>query len=100
VNTLEIMKVLKEFDQTATFFILGRIARDMPSLVRQIADAGHEIGCHSYHHRRLFNFARAEAEQFLGDAKSALESASGTTVEGFRAPDSRSPSRVSGRSTF
>ena len=31
---------------TATFFILGWIARQSPSLVRRIADAGHEIACH------------------------------------------------------
>ena len=47
VNTLEILDLLAEFDQKATFFILGRIARDMPHLVQQIADAGHEIACHS-----------------------------------------------------
>jgi len=86
-NTLEILDVLSEFKQKATFFILGRIARDMPSLVRQIADSGNEIGCHSFYHRRLFHYSRSEAQVFLADAKRLLENASGKRVYGFRAPD-------------
>ena len=87
VNTLEILDLLAECDQRATFFILGRIARDMPSLVRRIAGGGHEIACHSFHHRRLFHFPRPEVEAFLGEAKRLLEDVSGQTVLGFRAPD-------------
>lgn len=87
VNTLEILEVLAGFGQHATFFILGRIARDMPALVRRIAEAGHEIACHSFNHRRLFYFSRPEVRRFLGDAKRALEDASGQQVCGFRAPD-------------
>jgi polysaccharide deacetylase family protein (PEP-CTERM system associated) len=87
LNTLEILQLLADFDQKATFFILGRIARDMPSLVRQIAEAGHEIGCHSFYHRRLFHFPRPEVAQFLRDAKDLLEDVSGRSVYGFRAPD-------------
>lgn len=37
----------------ATFFSLGRIGRTAPRLVRMTADAGHEIGCHSYEHLRI-----------------------------------------------
>jgi polysaccharide deacetylase family protein (PEP-CTERM system associated) len=87
VNTLEILDLLAETGHTGTFFVLGRIARDMPGLVREIADAGHEIGCHSFHHRRLFNFGRPETRQAVADAKHMLEDACGHRVYGFRAPD-------------
>jgi len=86
-NTGSILDLLEEFRQKATFFILGRIARDMPRLVRRIADAGHEIGCHSLFHKRLYNFQRNEVAAFLEEAKSRLEDASGGRVYGFRAPD-------------
>jgi polysaccharide deacetylase family protein (PEP-CTERM system associated) len=86
-NTASILDLLEEFGQKATFFVLGRIARDMPHLVRRIADAGHEIGCHSLFHRRLYNFQRNEVAAFLEEAKSRLEDASGGPVYGFRAPD-------------
>jgi polysaccharide deacetylase family protein (PEP-CTERM system associated) len=86
-NTVAILDLLEEFGQKATFFILGRIARDMPRLVRRIADAGHEVGCHSLFHKRLYNFQRSEVAAFLDEAKCRLEDASGTRVYGFRAPD-------------
>jgi polysaccharide deacetylase family protein (PEP-CTERM system associated) len=86
-NTGSILDLLEEFGQKATFFILGRIARDMPRLVRRIADAGHEIGCHSLFHKRLYNFQRNEVAAFLEEAKHRLEDASGGPVYGFRAPD-------------
>ncbi|MBI2524628.1 MAG: polysaccharide deacetylase family protein [Candidatus Rokubacteria bacterium] len=87
VNTLKILELLEEFDQRATFFVLGRIGRDMPGLVRRIAAGGHEIACHSFDHRRLYGFPRPEVERFLVAAKRALEDASGRPVHGFRAPD-------------
>jgi peptidoglycan/xylan/chitin deacetylase (PgdA/CDA1 family) len=33
-----------------TFFVLGEVAQWYPDLVREIADHGHEIGCHGLHH--------------------------------------------------
>jgi polysaccharide deacetylase family protein (PEP-CTERM system associated) len=86
-NTMAIVEILAEFGVKGTFFILGRIARDMPHLVNKIASAGHEIACHSMEHRRLFNFGRTEVTTFLKAAKVYLEDASGTEVTGFRPPD-------------
>lgn len=87
VNTMKIVDVLGARHIRATFFILGRIARDMPHLVRTIADAGHEIGSHSFYHRRLYNLAPEQARAAVRDSKRALEDACGAAVVGFRAPD-------------
>ena len=87
VNTYRILELLAERGQKATFFLLGRIARDMPQLVRAVADGGHEIACHSFYHRRLYSFGESEVRAFVGDARHRLEDASGKAVHGFRAPD-------------
>ncbi|HLB38414.1 MAG TPA: DUF3473 domain-containing protein [Gemmatimonadales bacterium] len=87
VNTLAILELLAETGQKATFFVLGRIARDMPALVRRIVDLGHELACHSLEHRRLYAFAPREVRTFLREAKRLLEDVSGESVRGFRAPD-------------
>jgi polysaccharide deacetylase family protein (PEP-CTERM system associated) len=85
-NTRILLDFLGARDQKATFFILGRIAREMPGLVRAIADAGHEIACHSFHHRRLYHYGVAEVTALIREAKQRLEDASGKPAFGFRAP--------------
>lgn len=37
----------------ATFFLMGRDLETYPDLGRKIADAGHEIGNHTYNHQRM-----------------------------------------------
>jgi len=49
--------------------------------------AGHEIGCHSYLHLRIFDVEKNEFKQRLTAAKKGLEDISGQPVYGFRAPD-------------
>jgi len=87
VNTNSILELLAECRANATFFILGRIARDMPELVRRIAEAGHEIASHSFDHTRLYKFGPEDALRQLRLSKQHLEQASGQAVTGFRAPD-------------
>lgn len=70
-----------------TMFFLGRIARDDPGLVREVADAGHEIGCHGEAHRRLFNLDPSAFHESVRAARERLEDVSGRPVKGFRAPD-------------
>ncbi|MGI5459946.1 polysaccharide deacetylase family protein [Streptomyces sp. CA-249302] len=53
LSTPFFLRALAERKVTATFFLLGRQARRSPGLVREIADAGHEIGIHGWHHRPL-----------------------------------------------
>lgn len=81
------LAMLEAHQVKATFFFLGRIAHSAPKLVRRVAAAGHEIGCHSLNHVRITGQSRDEFRRDLRDAKSALEDAAGTEVIGFRAPD-------------
>ena len=49
-------KVLALFDLhnvKATFFVLGWIAEKFPQLINDIFLQGHEIGCHSFSHKRI-----------------------------------------------
>jgi len=71
----------------ATFFFLGRIAEDIPRIVRETAECGHEIACHSNTHVRVFGQTKEEFRQGLECARKTLEDVSGREVCGFRAPD-------------
>lgn len=86
-NVNALLHILDEFGIRATFFFLGRIARDLPHVIKEVAQTGHEIACHSYDHVRIFSMTRGEFRQKLLAAKNHLEDVAGTPVYGFRAPD-------------
>ena len=52
----------------ATFFVLGWIADRFPSLVKEIHKRGHEVACHGYAHKCIFDQTR---EEFIEDVKRA-----------------------------
>lgn len=81
-----LLDVLAEFDARATFFIVGEVALSHPDLVRDVATAGHEVGCHSWDHRRIHRFTPAAFRDDVRKAIDALEQAAGASVVGFRAP--------------
>src|SRR5260370_30249786 len=76
-QTRTVLELLEYHNTRATFFILGWVAEQVPSLVREIARAGHEIGCHSYAHKLIYTLTPAEFEADTRRAVSAIESACG-----------------------
>jgi polysaccharide deacetylase family protein (PEP-CTERM system associated) len=85
-NTDRLLDLLAERGTSATFFTLGWVARKYPKLIRKVADAGHEIACHSNAHRRVFEMTPVEFREDTVEAKRSLEDAGGTPVSGYRAP--------------
>jgi hypothetical protein len=49
-STPAVLAVLEQYQVQATFFMLGERAQHYPDLVRQVAQAGHAIGNHSWDH--------------------------------------------------
>jgi polysaccharide deacetylase family protein (PEP-CTERM system associated) len=70
----------------ATFYVVGEIAVSHPELVRAIHAAGHEVGSHSWDHRRVHRFDPKSFRDDLLRGKDALEQVTGERVYGFRAP--------------
>jgi peptidoglycan-N-acetylglucosamine deacetylase len=81
-----ILDLLARRGVTATFFVPGYSAHRYPSVVRSIADAGHEIAHHSYFHENTIGMdARTEADMIdLG--LQALHDVAGVRPAGYRAP--------------
>jgi polysaccharide deacetylase family protein (PEP-CTERM system associated) len=86
-NVYSILTLLNDLNIKATFFFLGRIGRDIPQVVKETAQYGHEIACHSLEHLRIFGMTQAEFRKSITYAKKILEDVSGNGVYGFRAPD-------------
>lgn len=85
-NTERTLELLRRTGTRATFFVLGYVAERDPALIRKVAEAGHEIACHSHLHRRVHRLSPAEFRQDVRRARAAIEDATGVRVLGFRAP--------------
>lgn len=85
-NTLRLLELFQEHGARATFFFLGEVAEKFPGLVRDVVDAGHEIGSHGYHHRPLRDLLRYEFRADVARSLRVIEDAAGCPVRGFRAP--------------
>ena len=85
-NTDRLLDLFARQGVRATFFVLGWVAERFPALVRDIAARGHEIASHGYHHQLLYTLTPEQFRDDVRSAKAALESASGGSVVGYRAP--------------
>lgn len=85
-NTRRLLEMFQEFDVQATFFVLGWVAERCAGLVRDIADAGHEVGCHGFSHQPIYG---GDEDQFRDDIRQAvavIENICGKPVRSYRAP--------------
>jgi polysaccharide deacetylase family protein (PEP-CTERM system associated) len=84
-NTQQILEVLSEAGVRATFFTLGWIAERHPTLVRDIAEAGHELASHGYSHARVDSQTPEVFRQDVRRSRAILEDAGSVPVRGYRA---------------
>jgi hypothetical protein len=84
-----VLEILADRDLTITFFVVGQDAaleRNRGPLC-SLADAGHEIGNHSFHHEPwLHLYEPAQIAEELTRAETAIEAATGQRTVGFRGP--------------
>jgi peptidoglycan/xylan/chitin deacetylase (PgdA/CDA1 family) len=94
--TPRLLEVLSRRGVRATFFLVGSYAQAEPSLVRQIAAAGHLIGNHSWSHLNLALASARHIEEQLTRTTETLEEISGAPILYFRPPyGARRPATLS-----
>lgn len=57
-----ILKILKENEAHATFFVLGNKVKNNSDIIKQIVLDGHEIGIHGYNHTSFFKLSSKQIE--------------------------------------
>lgn len=80
---------LTELDRlgwTATFFMLGSMARRAPGLAADVAAAGHEIGVHGDEHRNMLRRSPWSAHDDIRRARDTLAELTGVAPVFFRPP--------------
>jgi len=94
-NPMATPRVLDELGRegvSATFFLLGRHVDRWPHLARAVVDAGHQVGNHGFHHRKLHLRGPAYVRLDIALGTDAIERATGVRPAFFRAPHGfRSP---------
>jgi polysaccharide deacetylase family protein (PEP-CTERM system associated) len=85
-NTDALLDIFESAGVRGTFFVLGWVAARFPSLVRRIADRGHEVASHGFHHQLLYLLTPAQFREDIRTARRAIEDAAGQPVMGYRAP--------------
>lgn len=81
-----LLGALDEHDVKCTWFVLGWMAEKEPDVVRRVADAGHEIGCHAYSHQLVYQQNPDSFRQEISRATEVVEDATGVRPTVFRAP--------------
>ena len=81
-----LLELLEKHDTKATFFTLGWIGEKYPELIKQIADAGHEMASHGYSHEKVYDLSPEAFREEISKTKKILEDISGMEVVSFRAP--------------
>jgi len=85
-GTNQLLDILDRFNTPATFFVCGMNVQRLPAVVRSTAEAGHEIGNHSYSHPALYFRSQAFIANELSAAQSIIADTTGTAPRLFRAP--------------
>jgi polysaccharide deacetylase family protein (PEP-CTERM system associated) len=85
-NVERILELLSLHSTKATFFALGWLAEQHPSIIRMVSAAGHEIACLGYGHELVAAQTPQSFRQDIRRAKHILEDITGHQVVGFRAP--------------
>jgi peptidoglycan-N-acetylglucosamine deacetylase len=81
-----ILRLLRDFEVKATFFVPGHTALAYPRHVAAIIEDGHEIGAHGWVHEHPSQFSTDVQRAVFEHALAALNAVAGISPRGYRAP--------------
>ncbi|MEW5355167.1 bifunctional polysaccharide deacetylase/glycosyltransferase family 2 protein [Streptomyces sp. 16-176A] len=84
--TPQVLKILKEYDVPATFFLVGSMVSRHPDIVRTMVRQGNEVGVHTFTHVDLSYQSESRVRREMEQTQLALAGAAGITTTLFRAP--------------
>lgn len=86
-NTAPILDALKKHHAPATFFVVGNYIETSPELVKRMAEEGHNVCNHTFHHPDMSKISSKEAfEKEIGDLETLYEKTTGQTMKKYYRP--------------
>ena len=90
-----ILDMLDKYGAKATFFIVGKEAKDNPDLIKRMDDEGHEIGNHTYSHTPAKEMSAGAALSDIQRCSEVVYGVTGKAPKYFRPPGGGMNSRIS-----
>lgn len=87
--TPRILEILDRYDVKATFMVMGFNAVKHPRLLKDVIDAGHEIGGHGWKHLNLTEASVEDTRLEIEYGTKVIEDVAGTPLRIFRPPYGR-----------
>lgn len=84
-NTRKVLKILRQYNYKATFFVLATVAEYYANLVKEIHEQGHEVATHGYSHTLVYQMCPEEFEEDLVKSIELIEDIIKEKVIGYRA---------------
>jgi len=85
-DTEALIKILKEYDVPATFFVVGAWVDKYPESVKQLHDAGHQIQNHSNTHPHMPQLSREQMKDEIESCNKKIANVTGVTPTLLRPP--------------
>ncbi|PIC63565.1 hypothetical protein CSV79_10960 [Sporosarcina sp. P13] len=84
--TKKVLETLQKYNVKATFFMLGNRVEEYPNIAKMVAEAGHEIGNHSWNHPPLTGLTDEELHDEVRATEDIILQATGQRATVFRPP--------------
>ena len=85
-STPRIVELLQQFDVPATFFLVGKHLEKHPEIAREMVNAGHEIGNHTFSHSILYVSTKKRIRDEICRTDTLLRNIDGAEPKFFRPP--------------
>lgn len=89
--TPKVLEILARYKVPGTFFMIGELVAQHPDVVREVDDAGQEIGNHTYTHPRLGSLSSWQIRLQISMTQRAIQGVTGKEPRHFRPPYSGTP---------
>jgi peptidoglycan/xylan/chitin deacetylase (PgdA/CDA1 family) len=86
IYTPQVLRLLAKYRVTAMFSMIGIEVNGLPSVARDVADAGHVIANHTWKHVDLGTLKASAVVSEMDQATEAIHDATGIVPSRFRAP--------------
>lgn len=85
-TTPNLLDILYQEDVPATFFVLGKMARLYPDIIRREAAEGHTVASHTMYHQNLIRISASAVQADINEANAVYNSILGRMPTLTRAP--------------